>query len=296
MEEVKPCCKCKQVKVLSDFQNWKAGKDGKSRTCRECCNNHYRQKTAHKFGMVDMPKCQICNTEIQRNNKYKLCAKHIYHNDIVKKRINDHSKINSPMRWRNRTPEQIEKDRQANKIAALKYRENNKERLLEMSKNWAKNNPDKVKEIQKKRRAKRKQDIKYLISERISQSIRRITKNKVSKNFVSWQKLLGFTKEDFRTYFESKFQPGMTWDHFLKGEIHIDHIIPNSHFKYTSTNDYEFKLCWNINNLQPLWKVDNLSKKDKLPPNYQELLEYIKNDIEKKTSICYNEDMELKHG
>jgi len=41
---------------------------------------------------------------------------------------------------------------------------------------------------------------------------------------------------------------------------HIDHIRPISAFSFTVPEDPEFKECWALNNLQPLWAFDNLSK------------------------------------
>jgi len=78
----------------------------------------------------------------------------------------------------------------------------------------------------------------------------------------SWESLVGYTLSDLMSHLESLFLPGMTWDNY--GEWHIDHKIPKSKFKYKTPNNKAFKLCWSLNNLQPLWAVDNLSKGNKL--------------------------------
>ena len=44
----------------------------------------------------------------------------------------------------------------------------------------------------------------------------------------------------------------------------MDHIIPRYLFEFKTINDVDFKLYWNINNLQPLINVDNVSKHDKV--------------------------------
>ena len=74
--------------------------------------------------------------------------------------------------------------------------------------------------------------------------------------------LVGYTLTELMEHLESKFQPGMTWDNY--GEWHIDHIIPISYFDYSSYDDETFKICWDLNNLQPLWAKDNLIKSNKL--------------------------------
>lgn len=74
--------------------------------------------------------------------------------------------------------------------------------------------------------------------------------------------ILGYTVDELYKHIESRFQQGMTWDNM--GEWHIDHIIPDSQFKYFNVDDEEFKKSWDINNLQPLWAKDNISKGSKL--------------------------------
>ena len=68
--------------------------------------------------------------------------------------------------------------------------------------------------------------------------------------------LLGCSFEHVKSYLESKFQPEMTWENY--GRWHIDHIIPCSFFDLTDSNQQ--KMCFNYRNLQPMWKLDNISK------------------------------------
>ena len=55
---------------------------------------------------------------------------------------------------------------------------------------------------------------------------------------------------------------GMNLENY--GKWHVDHIIPVSFFKFKNTDDVEFKMCWRLENLQPLWEKDNLEKIDKM--------------------------------
>lgn len=48
----------------------------------------------------------------------------------------------------------------------------------------------------------------------------------------------------------------MGWDNY--GEWHIDHIIPCSSFNLSILEDQ--KKCFHYTNTQPLWKIDNLRK------------------------------------
>lgn len=50
----------------------------------------------------------------------------------------------------------------------------------------------------------------------------------------------------------------MNWGNY--GKWHIDHIKPICSFKINSYEDQAFKECWALQNLRPLWALDNLKK------------------------------------
>ena len=55
-----------------------------------------------------------------------------------------------------------------------------------------------------------------------------------------------------------QFKGDMNWENM--GQWHIDHIIPISLWQFEKPEDREFKQCWALANLQPLWAGDNLRK------------------------------------
>ena len=77
-----------------------------------------------------------------------------------------------------------------------------------------------------------------------------------------WAELVGYNAEKLKKHLEKLFLPGMGWHNY--GKWHIDHIIPKSKFNYKNPEDPDFKRCWALNNLQPLWARDNLVKHDRL--------------------------------
>jgi len=81
-----------------------------------------------------------------------------------------------------------------------------------------------------------------------------------SKRGMSWKEFMPFTAAELRSHLENKFTAGMDWAAFMRGEIHIDHVIPQSRFHFESPNDEGFKRCWALSNLQPLWAIDNVRK------------------------------------
>ncbi len=70
---------------------------------------------------------------------------------------------------------------------------------------------------------------------------------------------LGCTIKYLKSYLESMFKIGMTWDNY--GKWHIDHIKPLISFDLT--NPLELKKACHYTNLQPLWATDNLVKGSK---------------------------------
>lgn len=80
--------------------------------------------------------------------------------------------------------------------------------------------------------------------------------------------LLGCSYLDYKNYLELKFTEGMTWEKFLKGEIHIDHILPLSMFDLTDQSQQQ--IAFNFKNTQPLWLADNLAKSDNIIPFAEE--------------------------
>jgi len=89
-----------------------------------------------------------------------------------------------------------------------------------------------------------------------------------------WESLVGYTVEDLKAHLESQFVKGMSWSNY-GSSWHIDHIRPIADFCFTSTEDPDFRICWSLWNLRPLWAKKNISKGAKcaappLPLTHQE--------------------------
>lgn len=78
-------------------------------------------------------------------------------------------------------------------------------------------------------------------------------------------KLIGCDIKTLKKHLEIKFADGMKWENYGKNGWEIDHIIPCSSFDLT--NNDEQRICFNYNNLQPLWKLDNILKSNKTKHN-----------------------------
>ena len=84
-----------------------------------------------------------------------------------------------------------------------------------------------------------------------------------------WETLVGYTLADLMAHLKARFLSGMTWENMGRGGGQVDHIIPVSAFNFERAEDVDFKRCWALSNLQPLWESDNLSKGARLKAPFQ---------------------------
>jgi hypothetical protein len=148
--------------------------------------------------------------------------------------------------------------------SSKEYRKSHPEKII----TWRNNNPKKIAIQAKKARKKRMLIVKNKINRSISgnmlQSLR-----KGCKNGRHWESLVGYTIQELMVYLESKFTIGMNWENYGRNGWHIDHIIPVSVFNFESTSDIDFKRCWELSNLQPMWESENIIKRAKLEHPFQ---------------------------
>lgn len=168
------------------------------------------------------------------------------------------------------------------KESDIKYREENKNRLLEQKRRYHAENretilPKKREYARKNPRTEYKRMWKLENKERLKvndkrrrdeEPLYRLTinlRNRIQKVFKGLNKsesskeILGVDNIQFVfNYIESLFQSGMNWKNY--GRWHIDHKIPLC----TAKSSIELKKLCHYTNLQPLWAVDNLRKSKKL--------------------------------
>lgn len=77
----------------------------------------------------------------------------------------------------------------------------------------------------------------------------------------SWFELVDYSLDDLKRHIERQFTKGMSWENM--GEWHIDHIVPVASFSFSSPEELEFKACWSLANLRPMWAEENQRKSAK---------------------------------
>lgn len=156
--------------------------------------------------------------------------------------------------------------KETNRKSKAKRRAEGKEQAYKKSYNKA--NPEVISKINKKQRIKRKENGKtQAYSQQDHIRIDRALRSRLNNAIKSCNKsaksieLFDASPLQIKAHLESQFTEGMSWDNY--GEWHIDHIIPCAFFDLTKPNHQ--KVCFNWQNLQPLWAEENRIKSDKIP-------------------------------
>lgn len=146
-----------------------------------------------------------------------------------------------------------------------KYRDAGYKSTADVAK-WRAANLEQVRDYERRKiRQRRAEDCWFKLKERMSSRIRyMIERTGGQKARRTTESLLGFSREELLRHIERQFTKGMTWEKLMLGEIHIDHIIPVAAFKPESIHCPEFKACWALANLRPMWAMDNFKKNAKV--------------------------------
>jgi len=130
---------------------------------------------------------------------------------------------------------------------------------------WKVANLERWKQTKRRYNEKKRSTPQGLLDERMVTAIRLALKG--NKKGRRWEDLVGYSVTELKAHIEKRFLPDMSWEN--RGEWHIDHIIPKSAFNYDKPEDIDFKKCWSLQNLRPIWAVENMIKNAKLENPFQ---------------------------
>lgn len=259
---MKICSNCSIEKDYIEFHKSGSSKDGFKSQCKVCIlikekirrsKPEYKRKHKEYHRSLPLEVKQVYRKNYYSNNREKI----LYKNKIWRENNKD-KVIESNKNYQIKNKETI-----LNKNK--KYREDNPEK----NKMWRDKNPQKIKEYRQKYSKSEscklhrknwynsvKKKSPHILAWRtiLTNSLKRLGKNKEDETI----KLLGYSPIELKTHIESLFLEGMSWDNY--GEWHIDHIIPVSQFD----SDTPVDIVNSLENLQPLWAYENLSKGNKI--------------------------------
>lgn len=189
--------------------------------------------------------CKAVINRVLRENNIKLGSsgrKYKGGKEVSSKRYNNKSEV-------------IERKRKNHK----KWSKEKRQHLREYHQEWRDKNRKLVNEYKRVyEKTKKDSDPQYKLGAYIRTAVYTCLKERNISKYKNTFDLLPYSLEELIIHLEKGFKDGMTWDNY--GEWHVDHIKPMNSFLFENFVDIEFKECWKLENLQPLWAEDNLSK------------------------------------
>lgn len=120
------------------------------------------------------------------------------------------------------------------------------------------------------RKKRIQEDGKFALEQRVRcgiyQSLRKVG---AKKNGARWEGLVGYNTDALHRRLKRTMPAGYTWDDFIAGKLHIDHIVPLAAHNYQTADDPDFRRAWALTNLQLLPAAENLAKSASLSAPFQ---------------------------
>ena len=232
---MKECSKCHKIKPINDFHLNCKSKDKHNSQCKICS-----LETGKIWAMGNREKCRkasrrwINTHKEEHKNRNREWAK-----------ANQTKVLERVKTWRKLNPE---------KVKAIESR-------------WRKANPEKMKALNRRRTIRKFSTPQGRLNHNLSAFIWQSLKG--NKRGRKWETLVGYTLEELKLHLEFQFKDGMSWENYGRNGWWIDYIIPRGVFNFEKPEDDDFKRCWSLGNLQPLWAEDNIKKSDKLDKHFQ---------------------------
>ena len=227
-------------------------------------SSHVTPEYSKKYYEANKEKIKEYQKKYNKENKEKVAKRHKEYIERTKEATRQRQK-----EWYEKNKEKILEERKQYRIdniekirkykQSVEYKKRQKElRQTQEHKDYLKNNKKRINKYAREYQRELCKNPRNKLDRNISRAIHHSIGKE--KNGRKWETLVGYTVEDLMKHIEKQFSFGMDWNNYGKDGWHIDHIIPKSYWEYTLPEDSEFKQCWALANLQPLWQYDNLCK------------------------------------
>lgn len=294
----KKCPKCELTKTLDMFFKMKSTKSGYASLCKACCKISSKNYHDKKKGLIENNVIPENEYQIKVTTNFKICTK-CKENKMIKCFVAiDNMIMNRRDICRSCESENRKKlDETTKHCPQCNITFNKSEFPSDTSRidglyglckkckatqdaEYKKNNPEKVKEISRKRMENPHEKIAHSLRTRLWL----LVKNKQKHTF----EYIGVSRKDFLNWLEYQFDKNMNWDNY-GSYWHIDHVRPCASFDFTI--EEEIHKCSHWTNLRPLEKTlnnsksakildDEISNHMKIVKKYKKLLKDKQNEIE----------------
>lgn len=245
----KRCCACLEVKPAAEFHRSRHHSGGLVAKCKECLKIYKATKWENREECI----ARGVAAQRQREREFRERDPEGFAKWQYEKHLKHHAKHGAKINAR-RKRLRAENPEIKEKWNAARTR-------------WAKQHPERVKELAREHRLRTKDDPKIRLDNAIMCGFWRCLRGQPSPG--SWEKLVGYTVHDLKKRLLETMPEGYTWDDYLSGKLWIDHIRPKSSFAYQTADDADFRICYALNNLQLLTEEANRRKHASLPEAIQ---------------------------
>lgn len=216
-------------------------------------------KRKKKVKIINICKFEGCNDEVLCK---EVCGRHYRH--INRHEINirkrKYRKTNrEKIRAKDRACYRVNKEKQRERRRIYYYKNQDKEKKYRDK--YRRDNKDKI-FVQMKKKLKTNHIFRF--NHNISAAIYKSLKG--NKSGRHWEDLVGYTLKDLKKHLEKQFDNKMSWNNY-GSYWHLDHIIPLSCYK-DCTEETILKKAWALSNFQPLERMKNFKKNNKLALQY----------------------------
>lgn len=235
----KACSDCKKEKSLNSFTVKKRGLYGRDSICKECycirAKIHYKRNKKRKGVNYPTEKyCPKCDSTKPIDDWAKNKGSKDGLQSYCKECLNKIKKTNRKNKEFRRKEEEYRK--------SYHSKPSTKRRFNDWRKDYKETNPS------------------YKLAHLERSRVYHALKAKNASTNLRQDERLGCSIAEFRTWLESQFKDGMTWENH--GLVwHVDHIKPLSWFDLTDENQQ--KEAFHYTNQQPLFKEENWSKNNR---------------------------------
>ena len=243
-QQAKICTSCGIEKDIDEFDKRGAGVRGQCKLCRSFKTKEYYRKNAERL-------------KSRRKKYYKIHKAKILALD--KKYYQENAE---------RIKTRYEKHRKNHKVEIKVLRKKYYRQNVEKVKAWCREyRRTHKKERNAQQKQRRRTDPMFRLNDNITSAIGQSLKG--NKNGRHWENLTGYTLDVLKRHLEKQFIDNMSWENYGFNGWVIDHKTPISVFNFTKPEHKDFKRCWALSNLQPMWFVDNCSKGAKINQHFQ---------------------------
>lgn len=222
--DTKVCSKCGVERALCEFSKNKNTKDGLQTTCKSCAKA-YREKNKERINKRGRVRYATKRTKLLKD-------KQLYY--------------------------------QENKQRIKAYEKANKTKIAARMKKYRKENREKIATYQRAYERKRKSiDPAYRLRKNVSSAVSAACKKQGNTKGGATFLALPYSPHDLVEHLERQFDDKMNWDNY-GSYWDVDHIYPQSLLPYDSLDHPNFQKCWALDNLQPLEKMENIKKSNKV--------------------------------